>query len=195
MRWRKIIIASTVLSLSVAAVVFGPLVAQKFRQAHANQAQSAPPSLQSLIESGEIRHLESTASIAHLLPYDSISLETSPCFGDCQIFLLTFYRDGRATLITDHFLPKERKRFTGKLWAQEYARLTQLISLAQASAKESHYAGTWTDDSSSTIRATENGKAWEVSDYGGVSPPEVWALDIVMTDLKDHIEWVPARGG
>ena len=194
MNWRRILLASFGIGVVAAGVVFGPAALQDWRE-HREAKKEESPSLQTLIESGEIRHLEKTDTIVSLLPYESISLETTGCFGNCPIFHMTFYRDGHAIMISDHIIEGDAKKFTGKIWAQDYARLTQLVSLARAAAKHSDYAGTWTDDSTSIIRAKSGDIVWEVSDYGRVSPPEVWALDLVLRQYRDGVEWLPSGGG
>jgi hypothetical protein len=145
-----------------------------------------------MLESGELRRLDTTASIRHLLPYESISLETTPCFGNCPVFFVTFHRDGRAVLVEDHSFKGKEKYYTGRIDPESFVRITQLALLARAVARESHYSGQWTDDTMSTIRATTLGRKWEVSDYGGVSPPEVWVLERFLRDLKSGVEWAPS---
>ena len=156
--------------------------------------EKATPTLQSYFESGELKWLDNTKSIEALLPYDSISLERGPCFGPCPVYTVTFYRDGHAVLVTDPLLPDHRKRYTGRIWPEGYARLTQLVTSEKIGAPKGNYAGQWTDDSRSIVRATSDGKTWEASDYGEVSPPELWVLIEILHVVREQVEWSPAKG-
>jgi uncharacterized protein DUF6438 len=193
-RWKSIFWIAGTLSLVICGAVFGPLAIQEWRN-HSLKKAAAQPTLQSYFESGELRHTGTVKPFESLLPYDSISFERGPCFGPCPVYEMTLYRDGRAALITHPFLEDERKMYRGKIRPEDYARLTQLVTAARNAAHQTEYAGQWTDDSTSTIRATFNGQTWQVSDYGMVAPPEVWALEMILHMYRDKMEWSPSKTG
>jgi hypothetical protein len=190
-----VLISSSVILAVVAAIAFGPLLLPIWR-AQLYEHRAGPPELQRLIERDDGPTAKGLGSNARIFPYESISLETGPCFGPCPIYVLTLYRDGRARLVTDGFSAEQRKTYTASISPLDYARVTQLVFLARAAAHEPHYAGNWTDDSEAIIRAESGGRTWQVSDYGGVSPPEVWALIEVLRSFRENIDWQasPAAG-
>ena len=190
-----VLICSLVIFVVIAAISFGPLLLPVWR-AHLYEHRAGPPELQRLIERADGPTPEGLGSNSKIFPYESISLETGPCFGPCPIYTLTLYRDGRARLVTDGFSAEKRQTYTARISPLDYARLTQLVFLARASAHESRYAGNWTDDSEAIVRADIDGRAWKVSDYGGVSPPEVWALIEILRSYRESIDWQasPAAG-
>jgi hypothetical protein len=193
MRLRVVAALSAAFALAAALYVFGPLLFQRLQPSPLPYPKG--PTLQSMMESGELKALDSPKSIAFLLPYDSISLERTPCFGSCPVYLVTFYRDGHATLETNHLFPKDRDTYSGEIGLEDFARLTQLASLAQTAAKQKEYRGQWTDDYTAIIRVTAGNKTWEVSDYGQVAPSEVWALESIAHMLKEQVEWTHATSG
>ena len=191
-RWYLVALWTLLLIAMSAAIFYGPVLAAEWN-ASRFEHRAGSPKFQAMLESGELRGLDTTDSIRYLLPYESISLETTPCFGNCPVFFVTFHRDGRAELIENHSFKGEEKYYKGRIGPESFVRITQLALLASAVARESDYSGQWTDDTMSTIRATTLGRTWEVSDYGGVSPPEVWVLELVLRDFKSGIEWAPSK--
>ncbi len=124
-----------------------------------------------------------------LLPFDSISLERTPCFGSCPVYKVTFNRNGTANLEVESWEFDQLKTFTGSISESDFARLTQLTISAKKAARKSGYAGQWTDDYTAIISAKSSDGTWSVSDYGEVSPIEVWALARILHDFKERIDW------
>ena len=152
--------------------------------------------MQKYVEQGDFSFVDekSKQSVLQLLPYDSISFERTPCFGQCPVYVVTFYKDGRATLVTENWQDSGKKYYTGKIWIGQYARLTQMVDLAKKSAHKTDYMGQWTDDYTATIRAKSKNQTWTVSDYGRVAPVEVWALEMLLQSFKEQNEWTPVSG-
>lgn len=191
-RLPHVVFWSLVLAAVIGAIFFGPLLLTVLR-AQAYEHRAGSPELQRIVERADWSgNRVLSASIA---PYDSISLETDPCFGPCPIYVLTIHRDGRARLVTDHLSRVQRRTYQATISHMDYARLTQLVTLARAAARENRYAGEWTDDSEAIVRATSRGTTWQVSDYGGVSPPEVWALIEILRSYRKNIDWEEAPAG
>jgi hypothetical protein len=124
-----------------------------------------------------------------LLPFESISLERTPCLGRCPVYKVTYYRNGTAILETESFEYKQRKTFTGSISESDFARLTQLSISAKKIAQKSSYDGQWTDNSTAIIRTKSAAGEWEVSDNGEVSPPEIWVLAKILHFYKENTEW------
>ncbi|MBL8262631.1 MAG: hypothetical protein JNM58_09405 [Xanthomonadaceae bacterium] len=186
-----VLACTLLLGLIAAAVVFVPLLLPVWR-AQAYEHRAGPPELQRIIEEG--MHGDEARALAarrDVFPYDSISLDSGACFGPCPVYVLTLYRDGRAHLVTNDVRTSRpgRRTYVGRISANDYARVTQMVFLARAAARESSYAGNWTDDAKMVVQANGSGVDWKVSDYGGVSPPEVWSLILVLSSFREGIEW------
>lgn len=186
-----VLVCTLLLGSIVATIVYVPLFLPMWR-AQAHEHRAGPPELQRMIEEG-MHGDEASALIARrdVFPYDSISLDSGACFGPCPVYVMTLYRDGRAHLATNDAWTKQpgRRTYVGRISPIEYARVTQMVFLARAAARESSYAGNWTDDAEMVVRAEGPGVDWKVSDYGGVSPPEVWSLILVLSSFRESIEW------
>jgi hypothetical protein len=186
----NVVIWTLVLGAALVATLFGPLLLSVWR-AQGYEHRAGPPELQRIVERAD--DAGSIASRYRAFPYGSISLEAGGCLGPCPPYMLTLYRDGRALLVTDHLLPNKKQAFTSRISPSVYARVTQLVFLARAASHEQHYSGGWTDDSEQVVRATSIGGTWEVSDYGEVSPPEVWALIQVLRSIRQSVEWTALK--
>jgi hypothetical protein len=186
-----VLACTLLLGLIAAAIVFFPLLLPVWR-AQAYEHRAGPPELQHIIE--ERMHGDDASALMarrDVFPYDRISLDSGACFGPCPVYVMTLYRDGRAHLATNDVWTKQsgRRTYVGRISPIDYARVTQMVFLARAAARESSYAGNWTDDAEMVVRAEGPGVDWKVSDYGGVSPPEVWSLILVLSSFRESIDW------
>ena len=196
-RWAVIAVLVAALSLMASGVLaFSTFLFQYQADSRdADRNRVSPVTLQTYAERGYFFHDGDKRKdvLLSLLPYDSISLERTMCFGDCPVYVVTFFKDGHATLVTDHLDGNGGKRYVGDLWVGDYVRLTQMVDLAkQVAAKDGYMAG-WSDDYFAIIRAESRGGTWMVSDYGQVAPVEVWALETMLHVFKEHAKWLPAN--
>ncbi|WP_457353770.1 DUF6438 domain-containing protein [Roseateles sp. P5_D6] len=170
-------------------LVMGPI-----RLAAADQnVQGSRATLQTYVEGGDFSFIgKDTRTVLEELPYDSISLERTACYGSCPVYVVTFFKDGKAVLEEKDLRDNRRTRYVGEMWIGEYVRLTQMVELARRSAQQTKYAGRWTDDYTAIVRATSKGETWSVSDYGRVAPVEVWALETLLHNFKEQGKWKPA---
>jgi len=60
------------------------------------------------------------------LPYESISLSRTECYGTCPVYEVVFHRDGRAEYHARKFV-QQIGEFTGRIYPKDYARLCDLI--------------------------------------------------------------------
>lgn len=126
------------------------------------------------------------------LPYDSISLERTPCFGTCPVYNVTFYRNGHAEYEAVRHLPKLGK-FSGEIDPFLYGRLCYLIENSSFDKMEPGYSASWTDDTACIVRVKTGSKTIEVGDYGNVGPIELWAIQEVIDGFCGRIEWKNAQ--
>ncbi|WP_152619974.1 DUF6438 domain-containing protein [Lysobacter sp. A03] len=129
------------------------------------------------------------ARVRSLIPYESISIERSPCFGKCPVYKMTLHRDGKALLVDDHLLPDEARRYSAEMDLKDYARLAQLFEDTRTASRKTEYMGQWTDDYFVTITATDSQGSWSISDYGQVAPPKVWALQQALFRQYATLPW------
>jgi hypothetical protein len=123
------------------------------------------------------------------IPYESITIERGPCFGDCPVYEMTLNRDGTALLVTDHLLKDEALRYSAKIDLYDYARLAQMVEIARTAAPRHEYTGQWPDDFGVTITAKSGDNTWQVRDYGQVGPPELWALEELLHGTRARLQW------
>lgn len=199
-KWSNVLVIVLVLFLLSAAAFFLPLKRHEQKLVAEVKAAERRVTLQDLIQSGGLRTEEITQSQKEFLfPFESISLEKTPCFGPCPVYVVTFNRDGSAELTKNNWETNQVKTYAGKLWLLYYARLTQLTLAARKAAHQDRYAGQWTDSSTSIIRVKSKEVDWTVSDYGAVSPVEVWVLAEMLHTYQEQTEWklvskVPIKG-
>ena len=128
---------------------------------------------------------------AHL-PFNSISMRRTPCFGTCPVYEIAFHRDGRAELYALAHLPK-LGHFVGQVEESDYARLCHLVESSRFSGFRSSYRARHTDDSTCIVTVTTGDTSTKVSDYGSVGPTQLWAIQQAIDAVKNDIEWRIAK--
>jgi len=176
------------MALSAVSIIWGPKYA-----AWSKSETEERTTLQTYIERGASAfNGDEAKDVVSFLPYESISLQRTGCMVGCPVYVVTFFRDGRATLVADNWPSKGKSKYTGQIYLGDFARLTQVVTLAKNSTEHSYYGGEWTDASSAIVRAEGRGWHWQVRNYGNVAPVEVWALEMALDRIKEEMEWVPA---
>lgn len=196
-RWHSVLLLALAVAAISAALVFASVVVGRNASvAKLGPAKATPrPTLQTYIEGGiQFLDEDEKQNVLRLIPYQSISLEQTPCFGQCPVYVCTLYKDGRATLVTDNLRDNEKKYYIGNISLGDYARLAQMVTLAKGSSTKQNYMAQWTDDSTVIIRAQAKDDTWVVRDYGRVAPVEVWALESQLRAFKERIEWARTSG-
>lgn len=126
------------------------------------------------------------------LPYDSISLRRTPCYGTCPVYTVTFYRTGKADFEATRHL-RTLGKFSGEVDPFTYGRLCYLIDNSHFKEMNSSYRGNWTDAATCIVAVTEGKTRTEVSDYGTVGPIELWGIQQVIDAIRERIKWEPAQ--
>jgi hypothetical protein len=125
------------------------------------------------------------------LPFETISIRRTGCFGDCPIYEVVLYRDGMATMHAEAFMPLQGK-FVGEVSLHLSGRLCHFIERIHFSEMDSRYEANWTDAPTCIVTVIGQSMRKEVSDYGGVGPIDLWALQELLDAAKNEIEWKPA---
>ncbi len=121
------------------------------------------------------------------LPYTSIKMERTECYGTCPAYSVTFHRDGSAEYEAKAHLPKLGS-FTGHIRITTFARLCYSLQRLGVFNLKPDYSANWTDDSRCTI-SVEGREKKVVSEYGGIGPIELWSAQMIIDQVKDEIEW------
>jgi hypothetical protein len=131
---------------------------------------------------------ENVKALQDSLPYDSITIFRTGCFGSCPVYQMILHRDGRAELNAKAYLPRLGK-FTGEVDIHTYGKLCYLLESSHFSKMSSEYRANWTDDSTCFVTTTNKTEVKTISDYGEVGPIQLWAIQEILDHAKDQIEW------
>jgi hypothetical protein len=137
-----------------------------------------------------IRTDEDIEAFRARLPFDSISLTRTECYGTCPVYDVVLHRDGTAEFNAKEHLPKLGK-FTGQIGLGIYARLCYLIESSRFDDLKPAYRGGWSDDTTCFVTVTKGNTKKAVSDYGTVGPIELWAIQEIIDRIKDRADWKP----
>lgn len=127
------------------------------------------------------------------LPFESITLERTPCFGASPVYTVTLHRSGKAELHAVKNMPKSGD-FVGEIDPLSYGRLCYFM-------EHSHFSDfknvcqppiRWTDDSTCIVTARlDGGVVKKVSDYGTVGPIQLWAIQQLIDGFRERVVWKP----
>ncbi|SRR6266481_5874787 len=136
--------------------------------------------------------VEQAIALRANLPYESITLERTGCFGTCPIYRVTLWRSGKAELEAKRHLPK-LGNFSGEVDLSDYARLCYALDRLHFNEFEADYRAAWTDDSTAIVTATRAAGQKRVSDYGQVGPIELWTIQELIDGIRERVEWKSTR--
>jgi hypothetical protein len=146
------------------------------------------------------------------LPFDTITLERTRCYGECPAYKVTFYRGtptpsrpesyeetfwGRAELVVTRAARSDNDRrgfpeavasFDGRVNLFAFGRLSHLIQKSGLQMND-RYLSQWTDSSSAIVSVSGPGITKTVLDYGGVGPIELWGLQEAIDSAAKSIAW------
>ena len=134
------------------------------------------------------------ANLWEALPYDSIELERTPCLGECPIYRVMFRKGGEAEYHGTAHVERQGV-WTGKIDIFSYGRLCFLIDDLRFRELSPRYAASWTDSATVdiTVVPTSNRTRVTVSEYGGVGPPSLWAVQLSIDGVAESIDWEPSQ--
>ena len=123
------------------------------------------------------------------LPFQSITLRRSACFGTCPVYRVTLNADGTAVYEGVAHVSRMGK-FIGHVPFYDFAQLALLAERAGFMTLQERYAGSWTDAETTTITIrARSGKEKTVDDYGAFGPPELWALQRAIDGVVENMRW------
>ena len=149
-------------------------------------AANVPAEFKQLYEGGIPS--EQTPNVWAGFPYDSIELERTACFGTCPIYRVTLFRGGRAELRAVSW--QERKGdFAGQVNVFDYGRLCYLLKQLRFDRMAPRYVAGWTDSPTFIVTAVAGGTTIRVSDYSGIGPIELWAIQETIDSVAQRVRW------
>ena len=151
------------------------------------------PSEYSFLYSGSIATSDVAATWAGL-PYDSIELERQGCFGTCPVYKVTLRKDGSSTYEGGAFVDRQGT-WLGEVDIWAYGRLCYLIDELRFRELSSSYAASWTDAETVKLTVVRSGTTTPVtvSEYGGIGPPRLWALQLAVDATAESVKWAKAQ--
>ena len=123
------------------------------------------------------------------VPYKRLTINYSPCFGECPVYRVEFLKGGKATYIGDRHSSLIGK-YIGKIDVYSYTLLCSLLERIEADEMTSYMAN-WTDDATITIAFETENENFGIADYGKQGPPELIAYHALFNKIIDEINWKP----
>lgn len=127
-----------------------------------------------------------------IMPFESLTLEKSGCFGTCAVSITTFHKGGKAEFNGKAYT-KLKGSYAGEITLYEYALLTSLIERTGIEGYKSRYVASWTDDETVKLRIKSNGVDKVIVDYGRQAPPEFQAFRALFDEIQSGIKWAKAK--
>jgi hypothetical protein len=148
-----------------------------------------------LIERWLAGALQVRAENTQLTDVSEIDFESSPSALLCGTQRIIFRSDGKATLFTKrcrNATPRDRSTFCeakeGKVY-QSFAMLAWLIEKNGFFALQREYSISVTDSEFFSTRVIQNGRTYEVVEYAGGGPFELWAIEQAIQGLAFSTDW------
>jgi hypothetical protein len=123
-------------------------------------------------------------------PCASISMNRSGglLFLPGHTYEMTFFRDGRAVL-KSRDQPEKDTEYSGTVAVWDYGKLCYFADRLSFDRFAQHYSANWTDDAGIQVTIESRGRVVSVSEYGGIGPVELWAIERAIEAVKQRIEW------
>lgn len=116
-------------------------------------------------------------------------------WGGGEAFDLTLRSDGTATWNKHKMTfkgPVVAETFSGKIPVTRFNKLTTVLRDANFFELKHHYASGKTDQETTTLNATSNGKTWSVASYSDGAPPAFFTIVQAVCAERVAIRWKKA---
>jgi hypothetical protein len=116
-----------------------------------------------------------------------ISIEATPCMGDCPAYRAEIYRNGM--VIYEGKENVERiGRYTGRMSRKELNRIRHAFEEAGFFFMQDEYVEPWTDLPTVWIYYSDGNRQKRIKDYSG-APEALKELEEKVLEILDRIEW------
>lgn len=128
------------------------------------------------------------------LPFDSISLERSACFGTCPVYRVVLRRDLGATYVGERHVERIGA-WHARVPLRDYGLLAWLVERLDVMAMDSSYTRPVTDLPTATLRIWPRGapRPKVISDYAYAGPLELRTMMEMVDGLAARLEWTRSR--
>ena len=103
-------------------------------------------------------------------------------------YSVTLHRDGTAELVSWEGL-NTAARYSGAVTLTDYGKLCYFIQRQRFDQLAPWFAEGSSDQPTVVVKVNANGRQTTVSDYAGVGPIELWAIQELIDAVKHHIAW------
>jgi hypothetical protein len=148
-------------------------------------AAGVPAEFRALFESPGVRS-GSEAEVWAGFPYDRIELERTACYGTCPEYRVRLFRGGRAELRALRHTERTGD-FNGRISLSDYGKLCYLMKRLEFDRLPPRYTASWTDAPTFVVTAVSGETTKRVSDYSGVGPIELWAVQQAIDSMAERI--------
>jgi hypothetical protein len=126
------------------------------------------------------------------LKIDSIILETTPCYGTCQIYAMRINANGNLFYQAREY-NKIKGNFKSKIANVRFEEIMNVLNYIKINRLENRYRVPWTDDQTSTLTIKfTNGKVKVIEDYGMIGTFGLQKLYSLISDLRESQTWEKA---
>jgi len=137
-----------------------------------------------------------TAEAPQLTDVSEIDYESSSSAILCAQQRVVLRADTTAMRFTErcrNSSPKDRRTFceveNGRIGGEEFAMLAWSLEKNGYFTLKAYYERVVTDANFVSIRVTRNGKKYEVIEYAGGGPRELWLIHLAIEGVSSSIEW------
>lgn len=146
---------------------------------------------------------EERERLLELLPYESISIEHSGCYGTCPVYRAVLHRPDRVALAGGDYVDRALLRGTdaerglslagehaGRLTTTAFAYLCLIVETLGFEELEASYSASVMDMETVTIAVTRrDGSSFSVSDHAQQAPPAFRAVQLAVEDALRSTLW------
>ena len=150
----------------------------------------------SLIQRWLARELDLIAEDSLLTTVSEIDFESAASAILCATHRITIRSDGSAVFFTERCRndkPRDRTTFCevkkGRLYPYTFAKLAWLLDRNKFYDFQSHYDRSITHGAFETTRVTCDGKRYEVSNFAGAGPFELWVIQRAVESVVLSADW------
>lgn len=116
-----------------------------------------------------------------------ISIETTPCMGDCPVYCLEIFRNGMVAYEGKEYVEKIGY-YSGRISRKELKQLRFAFEEADFFSLEDEYVEPWTDLSTTFIYYSDGPRQKKIKDYSG-APEALKELEKRVLKVVDSIDW------
>lgn len=121
----------------------------------------------------------------------SVSLERTPCYGQCPVYSVTLRGDGTASWHGEHFV-RPVGPHTGEVHPEDVKRLVAFARKVHFFEWDAEYAELVTDHPGTRISiVTGPDEGHSVWQYAMNKPREFWTLSTLIDGVRSLIDWQP----